>query len=106
MARVSMYGIKTASRTKRDGWEKTNNKQIVAAANEVVAKAKNIPDELMDLWDKESIKLTAELADKDSLEELRRQIARIMELAGEHYGISKELFWKRHHAQQKAKRDE
>lgn len=106
MARVSMYDIENASREKRDGWEETKNKEIVAKANEVVAKAKTIPDELMDPWDKESIKLVAELSDKDSLEELRREIARIMELAGEHYGISKELFWRRHHAQQKAKRDE
>jgi hypothetical protein len=30
------------------------------------------------------------------VEELRRMIARIYELAGEHYGISQELFWRRY----------
>ena len=106
MARVSMYDMKTATRAKRDGWEETKNKELVSKAKEVVAKAQNIPAQLLTAWDKESLRLVSELADRDSVEQLRREIARIMELAGEHYGISKELFWKRHHAQQKAKRDE
>lgn len=106
MARVSMYDIKNASREKREGWEQTQNNEIVAKANEVAVKAKDIPNELLSAWDKESIRLAAELAAKDSLEELRREIARILELAGEHYGISEKQFWQRYHAQQKAKRDE
>ena len=98
MARVSMYDIKNASREKREGWEQTQNNEIVAKANEVAAKASTIPSELMNAWDKESIRLAAELAAKDSLEQLRREIARILELAGEHYGISEKQFWQRYHA--------
>lgn len=106
MARVSTYDIKNASREKRKDWVQTQNNEIVAKANEVVAKASTIPNDLMNAWDKESIRLAAELAAKDSLEQLRREIARLMELAGEHYGISEKQFWQRYHAQQKAKRDE
>jgi hypothetical protein len=98
MARVSMYDIKNASREKREGWEQTQNNEIVAKANEVVAKASTIPNELLNAWDKESIRLAAELAAKDSLEQLRREISRLMELAGEHYGISEKQFWQRYHA--------
>ena len=106
MARVSIYDIKTASREKREGWKEIQNNEIVAKANEVAAKAKDIPNELLSAWDKESFRLAAELAAKDSLEQLRREIARILELAGEHYGINEKQFWQRYHAQQKAKRDE
>ena len=106
MARVRIYDILNPTRKKREGWEQTQNKEIVAKANEVFAKAKDIPNQLLSAWDKESIRLAAELAAKDSLEQLRREIARILELAGEHYGINEKQFWQRYHAQQKAKRDE
>ena len=39
------------------------------------------------------------------MEALRIEIARLMELAGVHYGVEKNLFWKQYHARQKAKRD-
>ena len=106
MARVSMYDIKNASREKREGWEQTQKKEIVAKANEVVVNVKDIPKHLLSAWDEESMRLAAELAAKDSLEQLRREISRLMELAGEHYGISEKQFWQRYHAQQMAKRDE
>lgn len=98
MARVSMYDIKNASREKREGWEQTQNNEIVAKANEISVKASTIPNELLNAWDKESIRLAAELAAKDSLEQLRLEISRLMELAGEHYGISEKQFWQRYHA--------
>jgi len=100
MARVRIYDILNPTRKKREGWEQTQNKEIVAKANEVFAKAKDIPNQLLSAWDKESIRLIGELTDKDSVEQLRRQIARIMELAGEHYGISERQFWQRYHARE------
>lgn len=98
MARVSMYDMKTATRAKRDGWNATRNKELVAKAKEVVAKAQNIPAQLLTAWDKESLRLVSELADRDSVEQLRREISRLMELAGVHYGISEKQFWQRYHA--------
>jgi len=47
-----------------------------------------------------------DLATKREVEELRQAIARVMELAGEHYGVNKDVFWKRYHAQREAGRDE
>ena len=47
-----------------------------------------------------------DLATKREVEELRQAIARVMELAGENYGVNKDVFWKRYHAQRKAGRDE
>ena len=106
MARVRIYDILNPTREKREGWEQTQNKEIVAKANEVFAKAKDIPNPRLSAWDKESLRLVSELADRDSVEQLRREIARIMNLAGEHYGISEKQFWQRYHSQQKAMRDE
>lgn len=98
MTRVSVYDIKNASREKRDGWTNTKNRETFAKANEVLAQAKIIPDEIMGAWDKESFWQISKIADQAKLEELRRDIARIMELAGEHYGISEKQFWHRYHA--------
>jgi hypothetical protein len=98
MTRVSVYDIKNPSQEKRDGWKNTQNKEAVAKSNEVLAKAKAIPKELMGAWDKESVWQISKIADQAKLEELRRDIARIMELAGGHYGISQQLFWQRYHA--------
>ena len=106
MARIGTYDIVNSTHAKREGWEQTQKKEIVAKANEVVVNVKDIPKHLLGAWDEESMRLAAELAAKDSLEQLRREIARLIELAGEHYGISEKQFWQRYHAQQKAKRDE
>ena len=84
----------------------TQSKELHTKAAEVLAKAKQLPADSLDAWDNASLEQVAKLATQREVEELRQAIARVMELAGEHYGVSKDLFWKRHHAQQKAKRDE
>ena len=98
MTRVSVYDIKNASQEKRDGWTNAKNRETVAKATEVLAQEKTIPDEIMGAWDKESVWQISKIADQAKLEELRRDIARIMELAGGHYDISQHLFWQRYHA--------
>ena len=75
-------------------------------AAEVLAKAKQLPADSLDAWDNASLEQVAKLATQREVEELRQAIARVMELAGEHYGVNKDVFWKRYHAQRKAGRDE
>lgn len=84
----------------------TQGKELHTKAAEVLAKAKQLPPDSLDAWDNASLEQVAELATKREVEELRQAIARVMELAGEHYGVNKEVFWKRYHAQRKAGRDE
>lgn len=67
-------------------------------AAEVLKKAKQLPADSLDAWDKASVEQVLDLATKREVEELRQAIARVMELAGEHYGVNKDVFWKRYHA--------
>lgn len=98
MARIDTFDIVNSTHAKREGWEQTQNNEIVAKANEVVVNVKDIPMHLLSAWDEESMRIVGELANKNSLEQLRQEIARILELAGEHYGISEKQFWQRYHA--------
>jgi hypothetical protein len=80
--------------------------ELHTKAAEVLAKAKQLPADSLDAWDKASVEQVLDLATKREVEELHQAIARVMELAGEHYGVNKDVFWKRYHAQREAGRDE
>ena len=80
----------------------TQGKELHTKAAEVLAKAKQIPADRLDAWDRESVEQVAKLATRSDLEELRQAIARVMELAGESYGVNKDVFWKRYHARKNA----
>ena len=77
-------------------------KELHTKAAEVLAKAKQLPADSLDAWDNASLEQVANLATKREVEELRQAIARVMELAGEHYGVNKDVFWKRYHARKNA----
>lgn len=76
--------------------------ELHTKAAEVLAKAKQLPADSLDAWDKASVEQVLHLATKREVEELRQAIARVMELAGEHYGVNKDVFWKRYHARKNA----
>jgi DNA-binding transcriptional regulator YiaG len=80
----------------------TNIKQ---KAKEVAQSAKSVPQEQMNAFDEHCLKQAAEIAGETEVEELRRQIADLMRLAGQNYAISKQEFWRKYHARQE-KRDE
>ena len=76
--------------------------QLHKKAAEVLAKAKQIPADSLNAWDNASLEQVANLATKREVEELRQAIARVMELAGESYGVNRDMFWKRYHARKNA----
>ena len=71
-------------------------------AAEVLKKAKQLSADSLDAWDKASVEQVAKLTTQREVEELSQAIARVMELAGEHYGVNKDVFWKRYHARKNA----
>ena len=96
-----IYGTKH----KRDEMMKATNSNITTKLKDIITKSKQIPKDQFDAWDKASLQKAIEINAEAEMEALRIEIARLMELAGVHYGVEKNLFWKRYHARQKAKRD-
>lgn len=92
----SIYNPNDAKRAK---WEQIQNQNMKKLLGQATTLAASISSDELDDWDKASIAKAAELADRDTAEEMRRAIARIYELAGLHYGISKQQFWQRYNQQ-------
>ena len=90
----------------RRGVAQQNDERIKQKAKEIAVTAKGVPPEQLDLFDEHSLKQVAAIAGEQEVEELRSEIAALMRLAGINYEVSKEVFWKQHHAKQKVKRDD
>lgn len=86
--------------------EEQKRHEIQQRIQTLINTAKSIPDEHLNDWDKESLHTVKELSSDERLDDLRRQIARIMSLAGENYEINKSTFWRQHRAKQKLKPDD
>lgn len=94
------------TRHKREEMSDETSNEIKTALKDIIAKTKKLPKDKFNAWDKASIQKAIELNVETEMQDLRRQIARLMDLAGTHYGVEENSFWKRYHARQKAKRDE
>ena len=94
---MNIADIYNPTAAKRASRKKQQSSTLKTLANAASATAATIPSNHLTPWDKASLTKAEEFAEADTVEELRRMIARIYELAGEHYGISKELFWHRYH---------
>ena len=86
--------------------EEQKRQEIQQRIQTLINTVKSIPDENLDSWDRESLHRVTELSSDERLDDLRRQIARIMALAGENYEINKSTFWRQHRAKQKLNPDE
>lgn len=94
------------TRHKREEMSKDTSNHIRTKLNQIIQKAKNIPEDKFNVWDKASIEQAIQIQSEVEIQELRLEIARLMELAGIQYEGQKFNFWKQYHARQKAKRDE
>lgn len=106
-ARPSIHELNQIYGTKHHGDEmtKATESNIATKLQDIITKSKKIPKDQFNAWDKASIQKAIEINAEAEMEALRLEIARLMELAGVHYGVEKNLFWKRYQARQKAKRD-
>ena len=71
---------------------------------EISKARKNIPKETFDDWDNHCFEIIQKIIADRQAEKTRKQIARMMKLAGQHYGVDKEI-WLKRQAQLKQLRD-
>lgn len=93
--RVSMYTLQNASPEKRRAWERIKTEELEKLYAAIQQAQKDIPIETFDAWDKKSFEIISKIvADRRALE-ARGKIARMMELAGLHYGVEQNIWQKR-----------
>lgn len=99
--RVSMYDIEHASKAKREKWAETQTNELEELYSKILRARKDVPDEQFDEWDLETFKIIADILAERRADAVRKDIARIMELAGQHWGVDKATWEKKQQAQKK-----
>ena len=93
--RISMYTLQNASPEKRKAWQRVKTEELEKLYAAIQQAQKDIPRETFDAWDKKSFEIISKIiADRRALE-ARDNIARMMELAGLHYGVEQNIWQKR-----------
>ena len=95
MARIQSLDITQASKHKQEQWAKLRTEELENLYASMSEQLRLVPDEKMSAWDKHSIKLIGDIIGERRAGEIRRDIMRMMELAGLHYGIAQPLFKRR-----------
>ena len=96
--RISMYTLQNASPEKRKAWQRVKTEELEKLYAAIQQAQKDIPRETFDAWDKKSFEIISKIiADRRALE-ARDNIARMMELAGLHYGVEQNI-WQNRQAQ-------
>ena len=90
--RVSMYDIEHASHAKREEWAETQTNELEALHNKILKARKAIPDKQFDEWDLETFKIIEDILAERRADAVRKDIARMMELAGQHWAIDKKTW--------------
>ena len=90
--RASMYDIKNASKAKRDKWAETQTNELEKLYGEILIARKDIPDAQFDAWDLETFKIIEDIIAERRAEAVRKDIARMMELAGQHWAVDKKTW--------------
>ena len=75
--------------------------ELDAAFAELKSKAKNVSDDNLSDWDRESLKIATEYMDEENRDEFRRAINRILKLAGLSPEMEKEIFQRQQVARKK-----
>lgn len=92
MARTQYLDIIQASKHKQEQWAKLRTEELENLYASISEQLRLVPDKKISAWDKHSIKLISDIIDERRASEIRKDIMRMMELAGLHYGISQTLF--------------
>ena len=95
MARIQSLDITQASKHKQEQWAKLRTEELENLYASMSEQLRLVPDEKMSAWDKHNIKLIGDIIGERRAGEIRRDIMRMMELAGLHYGIAQTLFKRR-----------
>ena len=101
--RISNLDIENPSKAKRERWAEIQTDELKKLYANIQSKIKNIPKEQWTAWDIESVKqVEAILADRQA-DEIRKDIERILELAGMSYGVERAAYFKKQKLQKNIK---
>jgi hypothetical protein len=86
------FDIKNASKGKKLKWEELKTEELEKLFSEITLSLKSSPNSTWNAWDDESLKMVQKVLTDRRADDVRRDIARILELSGLHYGIEKQMF--------------
>ena len=100
------YDIKSASKEKRQRWEDLKTDELEKIFKELSDALALLPKTQWNEWDIESLnKVKTILADRRA-NDVRQEIARILELSGLSYEIERQAFWAKRRKLNKINKDE
>jgi Fe-S cluster biosynthesis and repair protein YggX len=94
MAASIKLELANASKDKWQKWSKLQTEHLEELLHSMNAKLRNVPESQWTEWDKHSIEILKGIIGERRADEVRKDIARMMKLAGIHYGIEKNKFWR------------
>ena len=97
--RVSMYDIEHASHAKREKWTETQTNELEELYRKILKAKKGIPHEQFDEWDLETFRIIEDILAERRADAVRKDIARMMELAGQHWAVDKKTWEQKKQAQ-------
>ena len=97
--RVSNIDVENASLAKRQRWAELQTEEVEKLYAEIQSKLKQIPKEQWTAWDNESLKRVESILGNRRADEIRKDIERIMELAGLSYGLERASYHKKQETQ-------
>ena len=93
--RVSQMDLENPSDTQRKKWAELQTDEVERLYDLINSKLTHMPKESWTAWDVESLRKVEAILFSRKAEEVRRDITRVMELAGLSYWHERERYWKR-----------
>lgn len=93
--RVSQMDLENPSDTQRKKWSELQTDEVERLYDLINSKFMHMPKESWTAWDVESLRKVEAILFSRKAEEVRRDITRVMELAGLSYWHERQRYWKR-----------
>ena len=87
--------IESDAKEQKIKWEDMKTEELEKLFAELTISLKSTPQSSWTAWDEQSLKIAQKILTDRRADDVRRDIARILELSGLHYGIEKQTFQNR-----------
>ena len=84
--------IENEAKGKKVKWEDMKTEELEKLFAELTISLKSTPQSSWTAWDDQSLKMVQKILTDRRADDVRRDIARILELSGLHYGIERQTF--------------
>lgn len=98
--RVNIHALQSASPEKLRVLQQVKTEELEKLYAVIQQEQNNIPKQTLDPWDKKSFEIVSKIIADNRALEAREKIARMMQLAGLHYGVEKNI-WQNRQTQRK-----